>query len=112
MLYLGCLILAMTLMNALQWSPLFTQIAMGDSPPVEFEANGRTYNMGYYLCRQHLSKVDTFVKLVQYLKGKKELDFHNAQVVSRKDMGRAFGTLQSQFAIVRGLARFWDHDIL
>ena len=44
--------------------------------------------------------------------GKKNLNFHNAQAAARKDVERAFGILQAQFAIVRGPARFWDQDIL
>jgi hypothetical protein len=36
-------------MNVLQCSTLMTQIAMGEDPPVEFEANGHTYNYAYYL---------------------------------------------------------------
>ena len=44
--------------------------------------------------------------------GKKNLDFHNAQAAARKYVERAFGILQAQFAIVRGLARFWDQKML
>src|SRR4051794_9520565 len=44
--------------------------------------------------------------------GKKNLDFHNAQAAARKDVERAFGILQAQFAIVRGPSRFWDQKIL
>ena len=34
------------------------------------------------------------------------------QQAARKDIERAFGVLQSRFAIVRGPARFWDKRIL
>ena len=34
------------------------------------------------------------------------------QEVARKDIERAFGVLQSRFAIVRGPARFWDKKTL
>ena len=52
------------------------------------------------------------MKPVQKLLGKKMFDFHNAQVAVRKDVERAFGILQAQFAIVRGPARFWDQKTL
>jgi hypothetical protein len=31
-------------MNVLQLSPLMKKIALGETPPVEFVANGRSYN--------------------------------------------------------------------
>ena len=43
--------------------------------------------------------------------GRKNLDFHNAQVTARKDVERDFGILQAQFTVVRGPARFWDQKI-
>ena len=38
--------------------------------------------------------------------------FAKAQEACRKDVERAFGVLQSRFAIVRGPARLWDEDSL
>ena len=38
----------------------------------------------------------------------KEKYFSSAQESVRKDVERAFGVLQSRFAIVRGPSRFWD----
>jgi hypothetical protein len=35
--------------NVLQRSPLMNRIALGETPRVEFVANGRTYNYGYFL---------------------------------------------------------------
>jgi hypothetical protein len=35
--------------NVLKCSPLMTWVAMGEGPPMEFEANGHKYNHGYYL---------------------------------------------------------------
>ena len=49
---------------------------------------------------------------VEKKEGKKNLDFHNAQAAARKDVERAYGILQAQFAILRGLARFWDQKML
>jgi hypothetical protein len=47
------------------------------------------------------------VKTVIHPTGKKQVDFHNAKAMARKDLERAFGILQAQFAIV---IRFWDQD--
>ena len=88
------------------------KIANGELPPVQFVANGRTYNYGYYLADGIYPKWQTFVKPLKKPEVKKELDFHNAQVAARKDVERAFGILQAQFAIVRGPARFWDQKML
>jgi hypothetical protein len=39
-------------------------------------------------------------------------DFYNAHAATRKDVERAFRSLQAQFAIVRGPARFWYKEVL
>ena len=98
--------------NVVNRSPLMNKIANGELPPVQFVANGRTYNYGYYLADGIYPKWQTFVKPLKKPEGKKNLDFHNAQAAARKDVERAFGILQAQFAIVRGPARFWDQKML
>ena len=98
--------------NVVQRSPLMSRIALSDTPPVEFQANGRTYNYGYFLADGIYPKWQTFVKPVVKPSGKKQTQFHNAQAAARKDVERTFGILQAQFAIVRGPARFWDQEIL
>jgi hypothetical protein len=89
-----------------------TRIALREGPQVEFEANDRKYNYGYYLTDDIYPRWQTFVKPVHKPKGKKQTNFHAAQVAARKDVERAFGILQAQFAIVRGPARFWDQVCL
>ena len=44
--------------------------------------------------------------------GNKAKHFAACQESARKDVERAFGVLQSRFAIVRGPARFWDQETL
>jgi hypothetical protein len=53
-----------------------------------------------------------FMKPLVKTQGQKELDFHNAHAVARKDVERAFGILQAQYVIMSGMARFWDQEIL
>lgn len=67
--------------------------------------------MGYYIADGIYPKWAAFVKTISSHQGKKELQFHNAQAADRKDMERAFGILQAQFAIVRGPVWFLDQDI-
>ena len=98
--------------NVVNRSPLMDKIANGDLPPIQFVANGHTYNYGYYLADAIYPRWQTFVKPLTAPQGKKNLDFHNAQAAARKDVERDFGILQAQFAIVRGPARFWDQKIL
>uniref|UniRef100_A0A453E6Z7 DDE Tnp4 domain-containing protein n=1 Tax=Aegilops tauschii subsp. strangulata TaxID=200361 RepID=A0A453E6Z7_AEGTS len=51
--------------NVVNRSPLMSKIANGDLPPVQFVANGRTYNYGYYLADGIYPKCQTFVKLLK-----------------------------------------------
>ena len=90
--------------NIVNRSPLMSKIANGELSLVQFVANGRTYNYAYHLAYGIYPKWQTFVKPLKKMEGKKNLDFHNAQAAARKDVERAFGILQAQFAIVRGPA--------
>lgn len=40
--------------NMLHWSPLVAWLAIGESPPVEFQANGHSYNMSHYLANWYI----------------------------------------------------------
>jgi hypothetical protein len=55
---------------------------------------------------------ETFVKPLHATEGEKRHHFRNAQEAAKKDVERALRILQAQFAIVRGLARFWKQEIL
>jgi hypothetical protein len=76
---------------------------MDEGPPVKFEANGHKYNYDYYLVGDIYPKWCTCVKPVVNPKGKKQLDFHNAQAAARKHAERSFGILQAEFVIVTDL---------
>ncbi|CAN6204894.1 unnamed protein product [Urochloa humidicola] len=98
--------------NVLQRSPLFRRLAAGDTPPVQFEINGHQYTMPYYLADGIYPSWSTFVKTISKPQTNKRAHFAKAQEAARKDVERAFGVLQSRFAIVRGPARFWDQKTL
>lgn len=60
--------------NVLHKSPLMTKIVNGETQPVDFVANGRTYNYGYYLADGIYPRWQTFVKPVKNPQGKKNVD--------------------------------------
>jgi hypothetical protein len=95
--------------DVLQRSPLFARLTKGETLAVQFLANGRIYNKGYYLVDGIYPKWATFVKPLVGPSCKKE---QATQPVARKDVERAFEILQAQFAIVRGPTKFWDEEIL
>ena len=68
--------------------------------------------MGYYLADGIYPLWATFVKTIPEPQGNKKKYFAKAQEACRKDVERAFGVLQSRFAIVRGPARLWDEESL
>jgi hypothetical protein len=98
--------------NVLHRSPLFSMLAEGQAPQVHYSINGHNYTMGYYLADGIYPSWATLVKTIPEPQGNKRRYFAKAQEAVRKDVERAFGVLQSRFAIVRGPARFWDEETL
>jgi len=98
--------------NVLHRSPLFDNLAEGRAPEVNYSVNGHDYNMGYYLADGIYPSWATLVKSITLPMGNKRQYFAKAQEAARKMVERAFGVLQSRFAIVRGPARFWDIETL
>nr|BAD37986.1 ribosomal protein-like [Oryza sativa Japonica Group] len=98
--------------NVLQRSDIFARLAEGEGPQVNFDINGHEYSMGYYLADGIYPSWATFVKTIPEPQGNKKKYFAKAREACRKDVERAFGVLQSCFAIVRGAARMWDEDTL
>ena len=98
--------------NVLHRSPLFAKLAEGQASKVCFNINGHNYKMGYYLADGIYPSWATFVKTIPEPQGNKKKYFAKAQESVRKDVERAFGVLQSRFAIVRGAARYWDEETL
>ncbi|KAK3230268.1 hypothetical protein Dsin_002149 [Dipteronia sinensis] len=68
--------------------------------------------MGYYLADGIYLNWSTFVQNIHDPHGQKNKLFAMKQDGCRKDLERAFGVLQSRFAIVAGPARFWQKHVL
>ncbi|XP_020262310.1 uncharacterized protein LOC109838264 [Asparagus officinalis] len=102
--------------NVLESSNLFSNLAQGIAPPAYYVIQGKEYNMSYYLADGIYPKWATIVQTIQQPQGRKKKYFAMKQEACRKDVERAFGVLQSRFAIVAGSARFWKkyvlHDIM
>ncbi|XP_022018436.1 uncharacterized protein LOC110918428 isoform X1 [Helianthus annuus] len=98
--------------NVLERSFVFTELAQGRAPPVNYTVNGHDYTMGYYLADGIYPKWQTFVKTIPSPRGNKNKHFAKAQESARKDVERAFGVLQQRFAIIRGPSRMFKLKVL
>ncbi|XP_058761649.1 uncharacterized protein LOC131635064 [Vicia villosa] len=84
----------------------------GHAPNVQYTINGTSYNMGYYLAYGIYLEWATFIKTISMPQGENKKLFAQHQESARKDVERAFGVLQSRFAIIRGPARAWHMETL
>ncbi|XP_010431602.1 PREDICTED: uncharacterized protein LOC104715936 [Camelina sativa] len=98
--------------NVLESSHLFSNLAQGIAPPVHYTIQGKEYNMGYYLADGIYPKWSTIVQTIHEPRGPKNKYFATQQEACRKDVERAFGVLQSRFAILKGPVRFWKKNVL
>uniref|UniRef100_A0A0D3C472 DDE Tnp4 domain-containing protein n=1 Tax=Brassica oleracea var. oleracea TaxID=109376 RepID=A0A0D3C472_BRAOL len=96
--------------NVLDWSPVFDDIIQGRAPRVEYVVNRHMYNLAYCLTDGIYPNWSTFIQSISLPQGPKAELFAKLQESTRKDVERAFGVLQSRFAIVKNPALSWDHD--
>ncbi|XP_047949981.1 uncharacterized protein LOC125195788 [Salvia hispanica] len=71
----------------------------GVGPAIGFVANGNQHNMGYYLADGIYLNWPVFVKTIKHAIGPKKSYFATRQEAARKDVERAFGALQSRWAM-------------
>ena len=102
----------LNVINVLDRSPIFHEVLEGKAPEVNFSVNGNNYSLGYYLADRIYPNWATFVKSIPLPQSKKHQLFAKKQESARKDVERAFGVLQSRFAIVRGPSRMWFKEII
>jgi hypothetical protein len=93
--------------NMLHRSPVFDDLASGNAPEVQFNVNGHSYNMGYYLTDGINPNWATLIKGVHEPLNEKQKLFTKKQAEYRKDVKRAFVVLQAKFTIVKGPTRLW-----
>ena len=98
--------------NVLESSHLMSNLTQGIAPPAHYVIQGKEYNMGYYLADGIYPKWSTIVQSIHEPRGPKKKYFAMKQEACRKDVERAFGVLQSRFAIVAGPARYWRKEVL
>ena len=98
--------------NVLESSHLLSNLAQGTAPPANYVIQGKEYNMGYYLADAIYPKWATIVQTIHEPRGRKRKFFATSHESCRKDVERAFGVLQSRFAIIAGPARFWRKEVL
>ena len=96
--------------NVLDRSPVFDDILQGRAPKVNFKVNNHTYHMAYYLTDGIYPHWATFIQSIPLPQGPKAVRFAERQEATRKDVERAFGVLQSRFAIVKNPALQWDKE--
>ena len=89
-------------------SPVFDEILQGRAPKVKFKVNNHTYRKAYYLTDGIYPNWATFIQSIPLPQGPKAQKFAETQESVRKDVERAFGVLQSRFAIVKNPALKWD----
>ncbi|XP_033146133.1 putative nuclease HARBI1 [Brassica rapa] len=90
--------------NVLDRSPVFDDILEGRAPRVKYVVNEHTYKLVYYLTDGIYPKWSTFIQSITLPQSPKQELFAKVQEATRKDVERAFGVLQSRFAIVRNPA--------
>ncbi|XP_033131883.1 uncharacterized protein LOC103829883 [Brassica rapa] len=85
--------------NVLDRSPVFDDLLQGRAPRVKYMVNGHTYKLAYYLTDGIYPKWSTFIQSITLPQTPQHELFAKVQEATRKDVERAFGVLQSRFAI-------------
>jgi hypothetical protein len=98
--------------NVLHRSPVFDDLASGNAPQVSYTANGKEYNMCYYLADGIYPEWATLITDISRPQTRQQKLFTRKHHEYRKDVERAFGVLQAKYAICKGPARLWSQGDL
>jgi hypothetical protein len=98
--------------NVLHRSNVFDDLANGIAPPVEFNVNGNTYSLGYYLADGIYPDWATLVKSISGPITNMEKIFAEQQEACRKEVERSFGVLQAKWKILYNPTRLWKPEVL
>ncbi|KAI5314218.1 hypothetical protein L3X38_043394 [Prunus dulcis] len=77
-----------------------------------YQINNIVYSGGYSLADKIYPRWTTFVKTILNPQLEKEKSFVAFQKGYRKDVEMCFGILQAHWAIIRGIARMFDEEVL
>nr|CCA19309.1 F21J9.3 putative [Albugo laibachii Nc14] len=96
--------------NVLDRSHLFTDLTDERAPSVSYQINGTHYSIVYCLADGIYPPWAILVQTISNPQSKKKKFFAEAQESARKDVERAFGMLQSQYAILTRPCRLWSQE--
>jgi hypothetical protein len=97
-------------LNVLSYSSLFDDVLNGNSPTVTFEINQKQFQSAYYLCDGIYPSWGSFIKSIPNASDLATKHFNSVQEAFRKDIERAFGSLQSKWHILTSPIRNWYQD--
>lgn len=95
-------------LNVLDASPLMSEYLDDEAPRYKYTVDGVEYDFTYWLADGIYPDWRCFVKTITAPIGEVEQHYAKAQEALRKDVERAFGVLQSRFAIVARPVKFWS----
>ncbi|XP_057803251.1 uncharacterized protein LOC131018553 [Salvia miltiorrhiza] len=98
--------------NVLHRSPVFSDILEGRSPNISYVVNGRQNDRAYYLTDGICPSWAAFVKTISSPVLRKHKLFPQHQEAVRKNVDRASGVLQAQFAFIRRPCLIWDRILM
>ncbi|XP_026428857.1 uncharacterized protein LOC113324782 [Papaver somniferum] len=99
-------------LNVLTQSPLFDKMVNGLAAPCNCRINGHNYDKGYYLEGNIYPRFSCIVQSFKILLPNQPANtvFNKYQQAKKKDVERAFGTLQNKLQIKKKPAFYWDRE--